>query len=197
MAQKRTDVYINHVGVAVPSVPDALAFYTQKMGFREAFRQTSPDGKLVSAYVQVSKNTFIELQEANAQRPAGVSHFGMAVDSIEDAVKMFRAGGDRIRRGCAERVFTRAAGGRDRPQWRPNRACGIDAGFATAESDGQLEILDTGEGVLYLIRHLTWRSVVKAKLVGVVLAVFGVLVISAPLSAHHGTASFDTAKDLT
>ena len=93
MAQKRTDVYINHVGVAVPSVPDALAFYTQKMGFREAFRQTDKDGKLVSAYVQVSKNTFIELQEANAQRPAGVSHFGMAVDSIEDAVKMFRAGG--------------------------------------------------------------------------------------------------------
>jgi catechol 2,3-dioxygenase-like lactoylglutathione lyase family enzyme len=93
VAQKRTDIYINHVGVAVPSVPDALAFYTQKMGFREAFRQTSPDGKLVSAYVQVSKNTFIELQEANAQRPAGVNHFGMAADSIEDAVKMFRAGG--------------------------------------------------------------------------------------------------------
>jgi catechol 2,3-dioxygenase-like lactoylglutathione lyase family enzyme len=93
VAQKRTDVYINHVGVAVPSVPDALAFYTQKMGFREAFRQTDKDGKLVSAYVQVSKNTFIELQEANAQRPAGVSHFGMAADSIEDAVKMFRAGG--------------------------------------------------------------------------------------------------------
>ena len=68
VAQKRTDVYINHVGVAVPSVPDALAFYTQKMGFREAFRQTSPDGKLVSAYVQVSKNTFIELQEANSGR---------------------------------------------------------------------------------------------------------------------------------
>jgi hypothetical protein len=38
---------------------------------------------------------------------------------------------------------------------------------------------------------------VKAKLVGVVLAVFAVLVISAPLSAHHGTASFDTTKDLT
>ena len=123
-------------------MPDALAFYTQKMGFREAFRQTSPDGKLVSAYVQVSKNTFIELQEANAQRPAGVSHFGMAVDSIEDAVKMFpRRRGDRIRPGRAERVFTCAAGGRDRPQWRPDRACGIDAGFAAAESDGQLEII--------------------------------------------------------
>jgi len=38
---------------------------------------------------------------------------------------------------------------------------------------------------------------VKAKRFGVVLAVFGVLVISAPVSAHHGTASFDTTKDLT
>jgi hypothetical protein len=38
---------------------------------------------------------------------------------------------------------------------------------------------------------------VKAKCFGVVLAVFGVLVISAPASAHHGTASFDTTKDLT
>src|SRR5258705_160854 len=82
VAQKRTEVYVNHVGLSVPSVDAALAFYTQKMGFREGFRQTSPEGKLVSAYVQVSKNTFIELQEANAQRPAGVNHFGLAVDSI-------------------------------------------------------------------------------------------------------------------
>ena len=93
IAQKRTEMYVNHVGIAVPSVPDALAYYTQKMGFREAFRQTSPDGKLVSAYVQVSKNSFIEIQEANAQRPAGVSHFGFAVDNIEDTVKTFRANG--------------------------------------------------------------------------------------------------------
>jgi catechol 2,3-dioxygenase-like lactoylglutathione lyase family enzyme len=93
VAQKHTEMYVNHVGIAVPNVADALAFYTQKMGFREAFRQTAQDGKLVSAYVQVSKNTFIEIQEANAQRPAGVSHFGFAVDSIEDAVKFFRGNG--------------------------------------------------------------------------------------------------------
>ena len=37
----------------------------------------------------------------------------------------------------------------------------------------------------------------KATFFGAVLVVFGVLAISAPLSAHHGTASFDTAKDLT
>jgi hypothetical protein len=38
---------------------------------------------------------------------------------------------------------------------------------------------------------------VKATLFGVCLAVFGVLAISAPVFAHHGTASFDTTKDLT
>ena len=37
----------------------------------------------------------------------------------------------------------------------------------------------------------------KATFFGAVLVVFGVLVISAPVSAHHGTASFDTTKDLT
>ena len=93
VAQNRTEMYVNHVGIAVPNVADALTYYTQKMGFREAFRQTSADGKLVSAYVQANKTTFIEIQEANAQRPAGVSHFGLAVDSIDEAVKYFRANG--------------------------------------------------------------------------------------------------------
>lgn len=37
----------------------------------------------------------------------------------------------------------------------------------------------------------------KATYLGVFLAVFGVLVISAPARAHHGTASFDTSKRLT
>ena len=56
VAQKRTEVYVNHVGLSVPSVDAALAFYTRQMGFREAFRQTSPEGKLVSAYVQDRKS---------------------------------------------------------------------------------------------------------------------------------------------
>src|SRR6266550_1687221 len=38
---------------------------------------------------------------------------------------------------------------------------------------------------------------VKASYLGIVLGVFTVLAIAAPVRAHHGTASFDTAKDLT
>jgi hypothetical protein len=38
---------------------------------------------------------------------------------------------------------------------------------------------------------------VKATIFGACLAVLGVLALSAPVFAHHGTASFDTTKDLT
>ncbi len=37
----------------------------------------------------------------------------------------------------------------------------------------------------------------KATFVGAFLLAAGLFAISAPVSAHHGTASFDTAKDLT
>lgn len=37
----------------------------------------------------------------------------------------------------------------------------------------------------------------RVKLFGVFLAAAGLLAVSVPLSAHHGTASFDTTKDLT
>jgi hypothetical protein len=38
---------------------------------------------------------------------------------------------------------------------------------------------------------------VKVRFVRCIVAALGALIISAPVSAHHGTASFDTSKDLT
>jgi hypothetical protein len=38
---------------------------------------------------------------------------------------------------------------------------------------------------------------VNAKRCGVISAVLGLLLLSAPVLAHHGTASFDTTRDLT
>ena len=43
--------------------------------------------------MQVSKNTFIELQQANAQRPAGVNHFGLEAPNIKAAVALFKQRG--------------------------------------------------------------------------------------------------------
>jgi len=77
----------------VPDVAQALSYYNEKLGFREVVRNTSPQGQLASVYIQISRDTFIELQAANAQRPAGLNHFGFEVPNIKSAVTAFRERG--------------------------------------------------------------------------------------------------------
>ena len=110
MAQsENAGVSINHVGIAVQSIPDAAAWYRDKMGFKEAFRNSDQQGNVTAMYIQVSKYTFIELQQANAQRPAGsISHFGMEATNIENAVKFFKAHGAMANEPCAHSAFSKA-----------------------------------------------------------------------------------------
>ena len=88
-----TGVILNHVGLSVPSVPDAAAFYTQKLGFKEAFRNSDAQGNPTAIYLQISKTTFLELQQSNAQRPAGISHFGLEAPNIKNTVATFKQRG--------------------------------------------------------------------------------------------------------
>ena len=62
---------MNHVGFAVDNFDEAFTFYTQKMGFREAFTVKDAAGQAELAYVQVNRNTFVEIQQANANRRPG------------------------------------------------------------------------------------------------------------------------------
>ena len=94
MAQNEASgVVLNHVGLSVPSIPEAAAFYTQKMGFKEAFRNSDAQGNPTAIYLQISKSTFLELQQSNAQRPAGVNHFGLEAPNIKAAVALFKQRG--------------------------------------------------------------------------------------------------------
>lgn len=86
-------VMMNHLGINVPNIPEAVTYYTQKMGYREAFRVNDDKGHPRLVYMQISKNTFLELNPANAQRPAGFTHYGLHVDSAAAAVARFRANG--------------------------------------------------------------------------------------------------------
>ena len=79
-------VMMNHVGINVPSIPEAIAWYEQKMGYREAFRLSDPKGQPRLVYMQISKNTFLELQQATAERPAGFTHYGLQVDNAAQVV---------------------------------------------------------------------------------------------------------------
>jgi 4-hydroxyphenylpyruvate dioxygenase-like putative hemolysin len=90
-------VGINHVALAVPDIDKAVEHYTKTMGFPEAFRVKTPQGEVQLVYVQVSQNTFIEIQSVNAQRPAGIYHFGVHVDNMAQATAMWKARGADVR----------------------------------------------------------------------------------------------------
>ena len=53
---------MNHVGINVPNIAEAVTYYTQKMGYREAFRVNDDKGQPRLVYMQISKNTFLELK---------------------------------------------------------------------------------------------------------------------------------------
>jgi catechol 2,3-dioxygenase-like lactoylglutathione lyase family enzyme len=84
---------LNHAGINVPNVAEAVAYYTEKMGYREAFRANDSNGQPRLVYMQISKNTFLELQPTTAQRPAGFTHYGLVVSNAGDAVAAFKKRG--------------------------------------------------------------------------------------------------------
>jgi len=89
----RPSTFLGNVGISVSNIPEAVTYYTQKMGYREAFRVNDEKGQPRIVYLQISKNTFLELNPVTAQRPAGFSHYGLQVENAADAVARFRRSG--------------------------------------------------------------------------------------------------------
>ena len=89
-------VGINHVGIAVDDMDAAIEYYTETMGYPEAFRIENEAGEIGLVYVQVSQNTFVELQPANENRGPGLNHFGVVVDDMDAAIGMWRGRGAEV-----------------------------------------------------------------------------------------------------
>lgn len=87
---------VNHVGISVESMDDAIAYYTKMFGFGEAAVLRDDAGQPTLAFIQVSRNTFIELGQASDARPAGLTHFGLEVDNLEAATAELRRRGVEI-----------------------------------------------------------------------------------------------------
>jgi catechol 2,3-dioxygenase-like lactoylglutathione lyase family enzyme len=73
---------INHLAFATPKYDEMMAFYTQTLGFPEAFTNRNANGQPTLTYIQASRETFVELMPAGANRPAGFTHFGLYVDDV-------------------------------------------------------------------------------------------------------------------
>lgn len=89
-------VRINHVGVTVKDIDESVRFYTTGLGFREAYRVNDEKGALTMVAVQISKDTFLELAPANANRAPGLSHIGIEADDIQATVARLKQAGVQI-----------------------------------------------------------------------------------------------------
>jgi catechol 2,3-dioxygenase-like lactoylglutathione lyase family enzyme len=87
---------VNHVGISVANMNEAIAFYGRNFGFGEAAVIRDDKGQPTLAFIQVSRNTFIELGPATAERPAGINHFGIHVDDLKAATANLRQRGVKI-----------------------------------------------------------------------------------------------------
>jgi len=87
---------VNHVGINVTNMNEAISYYAKNFGFGEAAVIRDDKGQPTLAFIQVSRNTFIELGPATAERPAGINHFGLHVDDAKAATTALRQRGVKI-----------------------------------------------------------------------------------------------------
>jgi len=91
--EKATGVRLNHFGIYVKDLDESMNFYTKVMGFHEAFSVKDKDGKPALVYLQINRDTFVELAPASADHPVGVSHIGIWADDVNKTVAILRERG--------------------------------------------------------------------------------------------------------
>jgi len=83
---------LNHVGIFAKDYDASMRFYTQTIGLREAFTIRDKDGKPTLSYLQINKDSFLEVAPAG-DRPVGLSHIGIWPENLNATVAMLRQHG--------------------------------------------------------------------------------------------------------
>jgi catechol 2,3-dioxygenase-like lactoylglutathione lyase family enzyme len=86
-------VGLSFVGINVPNLDKAVDYYTKTLGFPEAYRQFTAAGDVQFVIVQVSKDTFIQLWPASAQRAPGIEHIALRAENLPAVAAMFKQRG--------------------------------------------------------------------------------------------------------
>lgn len=78
---------LSHVAIGCADIEKMVAFYTQTLGFAEAFRMDREDGTLNIVYLDAGPDCFIELLnrggEPDALPKTGLSHVCLEVENME------------------------------------------------------------------------------------------------------------------
>ena len=84
---------VNHLAFVTPNYDAMKAFYTQTMGFPEAFTIRNATGQPTLTYLQASRSTFVELMPAAPTRTPGFTHFGLHVEDVRAVAATLRSRG--------------------------------------------------------------------------------------------------------
>ena len=112
-AQVESNPGLSHVGFSVEDYDAALAFYTETMGFREVGPVRDAEGNALFTYVQVNRDTFIELFPPTEGSQPGFTHVALSVDDLDRAVRDLRDAGVEVeepRMGRTRAYLTNAVG---------------------------------------------------------------------------------------
>ncbi len=90
---KSSGLRLNVVGIAVSDYPKSQAFYERVMGFPVAFKFSSPDGTRTNTFFQMSRDTFLEMQQATSDVRAGLTHAHFIVDDLSATLARMRQAG--------------------------------------------------------------------------------------------------------
>jgi catechol 2,3-dioxygenase-like lactoylglutathione lyase family enzyme len=102
---------LNHVGVFAKDYDASMRFYTQTMGLKEAFTIRDNAGKPTLSYLQITKDTFLEVAPATGDRTPGLSHIGIWPENLAATVAGLRQRGVTIadpRTGSTKTSITNA-----------------------------------------------------------------------------------------
>jgi catechol 2,3-dioxygenase-like lactoylglutathione lyase family enzyme len=86
------DLKLSVVGIGAKDYAESLKFYTKIMGLRSAFSFTTVT-KTTNTYLQVSRDTFLELQTSTATNQPGLTHIHMETSNVDAIVARLRKAG--------------------------------------------------------------------------------------------------------
>jgi catechol 2,3-dioxygenase-like lactoylglutathione lyase family enzyme len=93
VAQDASRRGVNHVGIATQNYEEQLEFYRDTLGAKEAFTIRNPDGTVRITYLQLSRDTFVELLPVAAGQPTGIMHIGIETADVAASAASLRAQG--------------------------------------------------------------------------------------------------------
>jgi methylmalonyl-CoA epimerase len=96
---------IDHIGIAVKSLTDAVKVYENTLGLKVAGYETVEDQGVNLAMIPLGDSRIELLEPLHAQSPIekfmakrgeGIHHIAVSVDNIEEALARFKAAGARL-----------------------------------------------------------------------------------------------------